>query len=222
MQGAVADKADLAELLVELLQGKEAEEAYQVLSARIPGDVKWKHPGFQDSLTSLAKAYVQQHKDLETRESPAWRALNRLAHPPAVCQEPEYAPVTRMLAATLERPTEEENSATPACFALRARSIPPCRARGLFRARERLELSQECPVQQVLEGYKVCMPSDPFMLEHIPIRDLRPSMKLQRLCRQSQKLWRRRKTQLPKIEGSCPRSAEQKKGCCTWLEGATR
>ena len=124
MQGAVADRADLAELLVELLQGKEAEEAYQALSARNPGDGKWKHPGFQDSLTSLAKAYVQQHKDLETRESPAWRALNRLAHPPAVCQEPAYDPVTRMLEATLERPTEEEKSDTPAPRLGRPASAP--------------------------------------------------------------------------------------------------
>ena len=72
--GSRADPADLAELMVELLQGKDPESALRLLAS---SQGKWQDPEFHKDLSRLAQEYISRQEAKGGESSKALRVLRQ-------------------------------------------------------------------------------------------------------------------------------------------------
>ena len=73
-----AEPADLAELMVELLQGKDSESAFRFLAN---SREKWHEPEFRADLSRMAKEYIARQEERGGEPSKALRALKHFVAP---------------------------------------------------------------------------------------------------------------------------------------------
>ena len=92
-----AEPADLAELMVELLQGKDSESAFRCLAS---SREKWHEPEFRADLSRMAKEYIARQEEKGGEPSKALRALKHFVAPTPLGQHSQDSdPVVTLLEA---------------------------------------------------------------------------------------------------------------------------
>ena len=99
-----AEPSDLAELLVELLQGRDPESAFCSLAS---SREKWQEPEFRQDLNRMAKDYIARQEERGAEPSKALRALKRFVEP---SPGPDDDPVITLLEAKGNEEEERPSS----------------------------------------------------------------------------------------------------------------
>ena len=146
-----AESADLADLLVELLQGRTAEEALAVLALRRPLEDKWGTDEFREALRDLAQQYVSQNIGSLNRSSKAWLALHAFAELGGDSEAPKQDPVLTLLDAPSPREVAPvlSQGRQPLKEVLTTENLQTNRGivTGLFRPKEKLD---EAPASRLV------------------------------------------------------------------------
>ena len=134
--GSRADPADLAELMVELLQGKDPESALRLLAS---SQGKWQDPEFHKDLSRLAQEYISRQEEKGGESSKALRVLKQFVTSSSSGQHSQDSdPVITLLEAK-ERVEDQRpglQDPVPRCLVGDIRDPQVTVAQALFRPKE--------------------------------------------------------------------------------------